>query len=100
LFSQTRKERSERGTRATRRAEYTGPATTNPLHSELYVSGIDETVVVNLTTRAVSHRLGPGRLTGFKVAPNGEWAAGVDVFHEEIFVYDLHKRSKRFTLPD
>jgi hypothetical protein len=64
----------------------------NPLHSELYVSGIDETVVVNLTTHAVSHRLGPGRLTGFKVAPNGEWAAGVDVFYEEIFVYDLHQK--------
>jgi hypothetical protein len=64
----------------------------NPLHSELYVSGIDETVVVNLTTHAVSHSLGPGRSTGLKVAPNGEWAAGVDVFYEKIFVYDLHKK--------
>jgi DNA-binding beta-propeller fold protein YncE len=64
----------------------------NPLYSELYVSGIDETVVVNLTTHAVTHSLGPGRLTGFKVAANGEWAVGVDVFYEEIFVFDLQNK--------
>jgi hypothetical protein len=64
----------------------------NPLNSELYVSGIDETVVVNLTTQAVTRSLGPGRLTGFKVAPNGEWAAGVDVFYQEIFVHDLQRK--------
>jgi DNA-binding beta-propeller fold protein YncE len=64
----------------------------NPLYSELYVSGIDETVVVNLTTHAVTHSLGPGRLTGFEVAANGRWAAGVDVFYEEIFVFDLQNK--------
>jgi hypothetical protein len=53
---------------------------------------MDETVVVNLTTHAITHSLGPGRLTGFKVAPNGKWAAGVDVFYEQIFVYDLEKK--------
>jgi hypothetical protein len=47
---------------------------------------------VNLTTQAVTRSLGPGRLTGFKVAPNGEWAAGVDVFYQEIFVYDLQRK--------
>ena len=64
----------------------------NPVHSELYVAGMDETVVVNLITQAVSHSLGPGRLTGFKVAPNGAWAAGVDVSYEDIVVYDLQKK--------
>ena len=64
----------------------------NPRYSELYVSGMDETVVVDLTRQEVSHSLGPGRLTGFKVAPNGEWAAGVDVFYNEILVYDLQNK--------
>lgn len=70
----------------------------NPLRAEIYVSGYDQTVVVDAKTRKVKRTLGPGRLTGFRLAPDGEWAVGLDVYNKVIFVFDL-LRETQLTVP-
>jgi hypothetical protein len=70
----------------------------NPSRAEIYVSGYDQTVVVDAKTQRVKRTLGPGRLTGFRLAPNGEWAVGLDVYNEAIFVFDL-SREIQLTVP-
>jgi hypothetical protein len=46
----------------------------------------------------VKRTLGPGRLTGFSLTPDGEWAVGLDVYNKAIFVFDL-LRETQLTVP-
>jgi hypothetical protein len=65
----------------------------NPVLPELYVVGYDFTVIFDLSRRTVTHVLGPGRLTGFAVAPDGSWALGVTLRNEMLLAFDLRTRA-------
>lgn len=64
----------------------------NPRLPELYVVGYDFTVVLDLERSAVVHVFEPGRLSGFAVAPNGRWAAGVTLFGTALLIFDVESR--------
>jgi hypothetical protein len=63
---------------------------------ELYISGYDQTLVINNKNQNVTRILGEGRLTGFRLAPNGNWAIEVNVYNDKIFIFDLLKRTEDF----
>jgi hypothetical protein len=63
----------------------------SPTRDEAYVVGCDETVVVDLRFGRVTRALGPGKLTGFAVAPDGTWAAGTDAYHRNLYLFDLQR---------
>jgi hypothetical protein len=69
----------------------------NPTRNEAYLVGYDETMVLDLDGREVLRALGPGRLTGFSVSPDGRWAAGVTLANDRLLIFGLNDRRSHAT---